>query len=318
MRFVSLVSLASLASLVSLPSPALAQDDSERAAAAFEAGRAALEKGNLVEACTKLAESDRLAPSGRTLLNLGDCYERRGMFASAYTKFLEAAARALRAGKTEAEQHARERAARVEGRVARVSIVVNKHAEVPGLEIRRDGVVLQATAWNTPELVDPGTQHVYEATAPGRAPFSASVTTEPGKTSSVELVWAEAKPSTSEAPPPEPSQRSHVLAFSLLGAGAAGVVVGTIGGLVVLDAKSTVSSHCSSSTHRCDDAGFEATDRGATWSIVSPIAFGVGLAGIGVGAWLLLRDPEKPHSTSWVVTPQWSTTGAGLSLSGRL
>lgn len=299
--------------------PAYAQDDGEKATAAFEAGRAALQRGDLVEACAKLAESDRLAPSGRTLLNLGDCYERRGMFASAYTKFLEAAARAVRAGKPEAELHARERAAHVEWRVSRV-MIVTRRADAPGLEIKRDGALLPRTAWDTPELVDPGTQHVYEAMAPDHAPFSATVVTEPGKTSSVELVWPSPAPAKNDQPSADVSgHRSKALAFGILGVGAAGLVVGTIGGLEVLDAKSTVSAHCDSVTHEChDDEGFDASKRGATWSIISPIAFGVGLVGVGIGTWLFLRAPEKARSTSVTITPQFGTTGAGFSLSGVL
>ena len=129
--------------IVGLSSQARAQGTDERAAdAAFAEGRAALARGNLLEACNKLAESDRLAPSGRAALNLADCYERRGMTASAYGKFLEAAARAVAARRPDAEKHARERAARLEPRLARVSIVVAKEADVPGLELRRDGKVV--------------------------------------------------------------------------------------------------------------------------------------------------------------------------------
>ena len=158
------ISLTLAASVALVAAPAFAQGGgpADKAAdVAFQEGRSALAKGNLELACAKLAESDRLSASGRAVLNLADCLERRGLVGSAYTKFLEAASRAVQANRPDAERHARERAAHLEPRLARMSIVVPKESELPGLEIKRDGVVIPASLWNVGEIADPGTSHTY-------------------------------------------------------------------------------------------------------------------------------------------------------------
>ena len=57
------------------------------------------------------AESERLAPSGGTLINLGECYEHTGQTASAWVAWKDAAARANAAGKADVEKRAAARAA---------------------------------------------------------------------------------------------------------------------------------------------------------------------------------------------------------------
>src|SRR5580658_1649767 len=60
----------------------------------FEQGRELLATGKLVEACDKFAESQKLDPAVGTLLNLGDCYAKRGMTATAWATFMLAASTA--------------------------------------------------------------------------------------------------------------------------------------------------------------------------------------------------------------------------------
>ena len=323
--------------IVGLSSQARAQGTDERAAdAAFAEGRATLARGNLLEACNKLAESDRLAPSGRAALNLADCYERRGMTASAYGKFLEAAARAVAARRPDAEKHARERAARLEPRLARVSIVVAKEADVPGLELRRDGKVVPRAAWNVGELVDPGTTHNFEASAPGKNVWTATLGAEEGKTARTELRWQEVPPlgtpptaspaakEAKEAPaqPEGPARSSNdkTIGYVSLGVGAAGVLVGVVGGLNVLSAKSTVDTHCNPTTKACDAEGFDAANRGARWSVISPIGFAVGAVGLGLGTYFLFLKPgtETTRAARLTVTPSAGPNGGGFVLGGTL
>src|SRR5262249_55491173 len=161
--------------------------------------------------------------------------ERRGMISSAYTKFLEAAARAVQANRPDAEKHARERARLLEPRLARWSVVVPKDSEVPGLEIKHNGVVLPPSAWNVGEPADPGTTHSFEATAPGHSTWTATLTIEEGKTARTELRWQEVPPTpapvaepvrTSSPSKTEKSDGPGALPWVALGVGAVGVGVG--------------------------------------------------------------------------------------------
>lgn len=296
----------------------------ERAAdAAFQEGRVALARSSLIDACNKFAESDRLSPSGRAVLNLADCLERRGLIASAYTKFLDAASRAVQAKREDAERHARDRAARLEHRLSRVTLVVSKEAMAPGLEVRRDGSVVPPSQWNVPELADPGMTHLYEATAAGRLAWTASVIVEEGKTSRVELRWREDSSSPPklmpirERRPQNDNNALRPIAYGALGVGAAGLIVGTVAGIQVLSAKSTVDEHCNTAANArtCDREGLDAAARGSTWAIVSPTGFIVGALGVAAGTFLLLK--ESRDRTSYVgIAPILSPQGGGLAIRG--
>src|ERR1700733_2132726 len=102
---------------------AAAQDTETTATALFDEGRKLMAQHRYADACPKLAESQRIAPSGGTLLNLAECYERTGQTASAWSTWKAAAARANAAGKAGAEKSALARAAALEPSMARLAIV---------------------------------------------------------------------------------------------------------------------------------------------------------------------------------------------------
>lgn len=312
--------------LVVTPADAQPAAPNDKAAdAAFQEGRTLMGQGKLAEACAKLAESDRLAASGRAVLNLADCFERRAMVASAYAKFLEAAVRAVEAGRADAEHHARERAARLEPRLPRLTLAVPKETDSADLDVRLDGRSLPRSAWGSAEAVDPGA-HTLEATAAGGRTWSSTFTAQEGKAQRIELRWPEA--AKSDAPPAAPpaptlavstprptgSDASSVkpLAITALGLGAIGVVVGSYAGLQVLNAKSVVNDHCTN--HQCDQEGYDAASRGSTFQYVAPIAFAVGLGGIAAGSYLLLRP--SPKTASVAVTPTTNGRSAGVFARG--
>jgi hypothetical protein len=125
----------SLSVVLALAAPALGQappTDEATADAVFHEARALLDQGKLDEACAKFAASQRLSPTSGTLLNLGDCEEKRGHFATALGAFMEAqsGARALR--DTVREEEARRRAKLIEDKVARLTLKVEGEARAEG------------------------------------------------------------------------------------------------------------------------------------------------------------------------------------------
>jgi hypothetical protein len=78
---------------LSLAPRALADPTAEDRAAAdtlFREGRALVKQGRYAEGCSKLVVSQKLDPTGGTLLALADCYELNGQTASAWATFSDA------------------------------------------------------------------------------------------------------------------------------------------------------------------------------------------------------------------------------------
>ncbi|MBA3457068.1 MAG: PEGA domain-containing protein, partial [Deltaproteobacteria bacterium] len=151
-----------------------AQAQSAEAEVLFRDGRKLIKQGKVAAGCDKLAASERLEPSIGTLLNLGDCREKLGKIASSWAAFRKAEAMAKRAGREEKRQlEARNRALKLEPHLANLVIQVN--LKIDGLVIKRDGLVLEPGAWNTPVPVDPGSYQIV-VEAPGYKPWRSEVT----------------------------------------------------------------------------------------------------------------------------------------------
>src|SRR5436190_16324151 len=162
-----------LASFVSMGRARAEPSPEERALATtlFQEGRALMAVRKFGEACAKLEESQRLDPSGGTILNLALCHEQEGRLASAWSEFNEAALAARRDGRHDREQEALGHVRALEPRLSRLTIVVPARIQVDGLRVERDGRELGRGAWSTAMPVDGG-EHRVRATATGRDPFA--------------------------------------------------------------------------------------------------------------------------------------------------
>lgn len=201
-----LTGLAVSISVLMQSSLAFTQSGSETGAAAealFSRARQLLDKKQYHEACLKLEESQRLDPAVGTLLYLGFCYEKVGRNASAWSTYRAAQSAASQAGQTGRAEIARQRADRLEPRLAR--LVVNVLPNAPAtLKVTRNGVQLGTASLGQPMPVDPG-EHVIVAKAPGREAFSTVVKVEPGKTTTVEIGKLRAEETAPQAPRVESS-----------------------------------------------------------------------------------------------------------------
>src|SRR5512132_2297148 len=168
----ALVLAASLA-LVTAGRPALAQSTSEKAAQqAFDEGMKLLDKGKTADACPKLEESQRLDPAMGTQFRLAECWEKLGRTASAWALFRQVVSEAQAAGREDRAAVSIARAAALEPRLTKISILVAPSARVPGLIVRRDGAVVDEALWGRGVAVDPG-DHLISASAPGKKSWEA-------------------------------------------------------------------------------------------------------------------------------------------------
>lgn len=132
------VSLAATASFGQSTDPAKVN----AANAIYEQATKAMTAGDYATACPQLEEVVKLVPDGvGGRLTLAECYEKDGRLASAYASYGAAEAAAAVKNDARRRQKARERAAALEPRLAKLTLTVAPAVRaLSGLEVRRDGV----------------------------------------------------------------------------------------------------------------------------------------------------------------------------------
>jgi hypothetical protein len=354
------MSAASLSlTLLSWASPAWSQTAQEQALAEalFRDGRELLERGEYAAACGKLGESYRLDPASGTLLNLALCHEQEGKLATAWVEYQNALARVRREGSEERISFARDAIARVEPRVPRVRIEVTE-TEGQAITVELDGTPLGRAAWGGEMPVDPGTVYI-RATAREHRPYEAELTIVAGQvlTAKIPALVREAGPAplqatasshvenprpaapvskTSESAPSMTNDNRRVTAYVATGAGVLGVAAGTYFGIVAILQKQESDPKCPGGVCETDEdlSLYQTAQLNAN---LSNVGFGLGLVGLGVGAYLFLTEPAAAPSgvdakqgpkqgsqsaqahrdrSSWTALPTLQADSAGVSVSG--
>ncbi len=218
-----------IAILVAFSRPAAAQPGNANAAAAqalFDDAMALMDHGKPAEACPKLEKAQRLDPGMGTQYRLAECYEKTGRIASAWALFVEVADAAKAANRPEREVVARQRAAAVESRLVKMKVSVpGPVAAIAGLEIQRDGSVLDKALWGETVPVDPG-EHTVVATAPGKQRWESKGAARPSNLRLEVTVPILQDVATSASPKASAARRSLVPAFVVGGVGVVGIGVG--------------------------------------------------------------------------------------------
>lgn len=254
--------------------------DPAAAEALFDEGRRLMREGELDAACEKLAASMEEDAAVGTLLNLGQCNEKRGRTATAWLQYQDAEKLAKRREEPERAEVARALAGELEASLSRVTIEVTDFVE--GMIVERNGKRLQRAAFGVAVPVDPGRQRV-EVTAPGKTPWSVEVHVRPAQNETITIpTLAAAKPSAANAASFTPEQDETGSGFGTLGY--AGITV-TVVGLAVLGAgialgalaqsdRDAALSHCPENA--CDEMGFDLVESARTKAHGSTAAFVIG------------------------------------------
>jgi hypothetical protein len=275
------------------------------------------------EACAKFAESNRLDPALGTILHLGECYEKIGQTASAWTTF-RAAAQVAHDKDDPRESAARDHIAKLESVLFKLELIVDGTAEPLDLEVRRDGVVIPQSAWQPrgggriAEIVlDPGT-HVVTASAPLHRTWDKNIEALPtggSVTVTIPPLVAE-HVSTPPAPVPVSTRRDR----GWLTVGWTLAAVGLVGGVAFgsgfgLDAKSKLDTS-NGAPHNCqpspstpglglcaDQEGVTLRQQALASALASTIAFVAGGVLIAAGIVIVLAAPAASvHLTVGAIT----------------
>ncbi len=206
---------------------------SAEADALFDQGRDAMDAGRYAEACAAFDASQQLSPATSTLFNQANCREKNGQIATAYGLFREAERKTRARADDEMERLnrvANDRAKVLEPRLSKLTITVDPTHQVPGLEVTRGEIRLDAGAWNRALPVDGGTIVVI-ARAPGHHEWKGAIEVEREQdTKSIAVPKLEVNPDDSAAKAARgvvvvtPS-RTDLVPFAL--AGGAVVLLGT-------------------------------------------------------------------------------------------
>jgi hypothetical protein len=293
-RLASVALVAALFVPLALSRPALAQPSPASTGAAvalFEEGKRLMGQGNYAEACPKLARSQQVSPNGGTLFLLADCYAKNGQLASAWVTYKEAAARAVTAGKKDAEALALEAAKALAPSVTWVTLVAS---DAEGLTVLRDGAELAHAEWGVAMPLDPGA-HRFEARAPGKKTWRSDVdVTATGRQLRVEVprLEADAEHAAGSAAPGGSSWGTQrYVGLGVAGAGVLGVALGTIFGLRSSSKNGEAATHCVADKY-CDSEGLRLDDEGRSAGTISTVAFIAGGAALAGGALLFLTAPS--------------------------
>jgi hypothetical protein len=298
---------------------AVAQDSGAAAPAdaLFREGRQLFDERRFEEACPKLAESFRIDPATGALLALAACHEAQGKTASAWSEYNEVVSRARREGRADRAEAAQQRSSNLESKLSKLTVVLGEGAAaVPGLMVKRDGIVLGAGAFGTPLPVDPG-DHTVDASAPNRQPWSSHV-----------MVAADGGAALASVPPlaevpswasTEQDGRSSALPLRPIGlaVGAAGVVALGLSAYFALHAASRNTDSQSDCTGNvCGPVGKQARLDALSAANASTVTFVIGGALVAGGLTLFILGRPSEPKPAVAAAPAIDNHSTGLVLAG--
>ncbi|MFI5302355.1 MAG: tol-pal system YbgF family protein [Polyangiales bacterium] len=254
----------------------------------FRQGRASADAGDYPSACPAFAESLRLDPASGTLLNLADCEERIGRFASAWGHF-KSLSRNL-PPTDERLELAHQRAAALAPRVPWIAIELAPDAP-RDTRVFRDDLEVDGAGVAAPWPADPG-WHSVLVVAPGRESRSIAFVAVAGETLRVVALAGAPLPVQ-----PRPAQSGHTAAWLLGAAGIASLGVGTYFGARAVAERSMSDAGCTGGV--CMTPSELATYESARSDArVSDVALGLGIAALAAGAVLLITSGSGGQSAS--------------------
>jgi hypothetical protein len=256
----------------------------------FQEGRRLMATGDTAQACASFAKSYALEASSGILLNLALCHETEGRTATAWAEYRSAARLARNQGREDRAMAADTRAAALEPRLARLTVVLV--TPLPGLEVAGENGPISEHDMGVSVPIDPGF-HQVRASAPGRRPWTTALEIKEGEQRTLEIpaLEVEAKPTPmpevppgKEAPPaligpgPSPPRAGqwHRSSFDLYAVGGGGILL--LAGTVVYG---IAYARLDSAIAECNQGpGCSESDRNSRVSTIDTLKY------VGIGAWI--------------------------------
>jgi hypothetical protein len=283
------------------------QEEHVAAVAAFQAGRALVDKGDCNSAVPKFQESLRHEQGIGALLSLAECFSDT-VPARAWLYFRKAELVAA-VKRDDRGDYARKQSRALEARLQPLRVT----ATDPGVTLSVDDDVIEPELLSEPLMLSPGL-HRLVISAPGKK--TKTILAAPGGGATVVIPPLEGQTPTAPVEPPHaspPAAESTPIArpagIALMTGGAVGLIVGSIFGGLALGKKGDVTSGCASYGVGCDPRNaptLESANNDAhTFATISTIAFVAGAALAAGGALLYFTAPSGPGSAGIAVARRW-------------
>jgi tetratricopeptide (TPR) repeat protein len=267
--------------------PAVNADEANRARQAFQAGQQAFAEGRFEEAAQSFEEAFRIKPHANPLVNAGEAWERanqRVRAARVYQRVLEME----QAGERD-RSDATERLARLATELGAIVLVGE-----PGVRASVDDDEFQA---GNKVYVLPGEHRVTLGDVEGGATGTLDVAAGAEKT--VDLAKLRPRAPAGPAPPvapdepkPEPAAKGSKIGPVTLIAYGVGVVGLAGAGFFALRANSAANEFDDKFAR--GEPNRDEYDRFNQSKLFTNIGLGVGVVGVSVGTYFLLRDLKRP------------------------
>jgi hypothetical protein len=277
-------------------------------------GADAFDKQDYVAALERFQRAEALYRAPSISVMVARCLARVGRVVEAVDKYEETRRMPLDASAPEAFQRAvadaNAEVDAVRARVARLQLRLPPDAPADS-EVRLDDKLLPRALVGIDIPVDPGTHHVV-AQVTGHPAYASDVAVAEGGRNDVDIVLSRSEP---EAPKPgvpsapaRASTSSHTWGMVLLSGGGVALAAGTVTGIIALGHKSHLDANCHPGCPADMQDQLESFRLNRTLSYVS---FGVGLAAVGAGTYLMLHRGPSGSELAAGLFP------GGAALSGR-
>ena len=311
-----------LFALVVILAAAPAHADDAAAKALFDQGKTLFAEGKYGEACAKLEASFKLSALSSTRGLLGACYEKIGKLASAWAAYRDSAAIADRQGHAERAQAAREKAAELEPKLARVTIDATAVTKTPGIKITIDGAEQPMAAMGSELPIDAG-PHVLKAFAEDYKPWQTTIDIQDGERQKIAIAALVGDPTRRQmieqrvAEERAIARRRKLIAYGLLGGGgiSLGVAI-TLGTLARSQWQDAKAAGCDSDGNCTTEAGKQAVNGAAFKADVATYVGAAGILLVGAGVFVYVTSPKPRSEAELRLVPTASPSSAGVVLEG--
>lgn len=309
------------------PTLAMAQTElSPEAQWRFNRGLSLVKDNAFVEAAAEFKRAHEISGSYTVLLDLGQAYAAAGQPVQA----VEALGQYLREGGAQVPQARREEAealiAEQEGRIATIIV----RCDPSGAEIRVDGnevgkcplpgpVQLMAGSHTLVASLADHSPQEHKLELVGKEQKVVDVRLEGGAAAG-QTAGTDTAPTLVSPPGAASGWSRKTVAYVVGGVGAASLAVGAVFGVRAITKRLDSNRHCPQ--EQCTQEGVDLNNQAKTAARVADITVGVGLVGVAVAVYLLLRpgstSPTPPGTMAFGMdlSPEVGPGQAGLTLRG--